>query len=551
MLLDKEVKLSTKYNYDLDYYENLGYDVSGSDFIVKVEHLLKKSFVKVNVRCEYCNTHEIIPYYNWNRSMNSAIKKYCCKSCKGSKIKESNLLKYGVTSVAKLESSKEKSKITNKRKRGVEFHTQSEEVKRKIKKSNLNKLRVENPMQSDVIKKKQKNTVFRNYGVENISKLEKIKNKKRKTMISNFGVDSPLRSDKIKEKVKITNLKKFGNEFFTKNENYRKENYIIANDNFYLNYIADGLSKFKCDSDLNHNFEISKDVYSKRKLYNIGLCTVCNPILSNRSVKEKELFNFISNLYNGEIVNNYRDGKMEIDIYLPKFNMGFEFNGLYWHSNIYKDSKFHLKKLSYFKEKEIRLINIWEDDWTFKRNIIESQIKNLFNLNKRIFARDCYIKEISTKVCKEFLNKNHIQGSVNSLVKIGLYKNDEMVCVMTFDHFEGRKKMKNNEWNLSRFCNSLNTNVIGGASKLLSYFVKNYDVKRVVSYADKDWSLGYLYNKLGFSLISESKPDYKYIIEGKRVNKSRFRKSRTNLSESKILIPKIWDCGKIKFEKLF
>ena len=100
-------------------------------------------------------------------------------------------------------------------------------------------------------------------------------------------------------------------------------------------------------------------------------------------------------------------------------------------------------------------------------------------------------------------------------------------------------------------------NVVGGASKLLSYFIKEYNSKRIVSYADKDWSVGSLYYTLGFENIGESTPDYKYIVGDKRVHKSKYRKSKlkTTLTEKqateKIGISRIYDCGKIKFELLF
>ena len=61
--------------------------------------------------------------------------------------------------------------------------------------------------------------------------------------------------------------------------------------------------------------------------------------------------------------------------------------------------------------------------------------------------------------------------------------------------------MKNNEWNLSRFCNKAGYNIIGGASKLLNNFIKNNEVYRIISYADKDWSIGSLYYTLGFENI--------------------------------------------------
>ena len=69
---------------------------------------------------------------------------------------------------------------------------------------------------------------------------------------------------------------------------------------------------------------------------------------------------------------------------------------------------------------------------------------------------------------------------------------------MTFNKSEGRKKMDEYGWNLSRFCNKINLNVIGGASKLLNFFIKVYNPNRIISYADKDWSLGMLYYKLNF-----------------------------------------------------
>lgn len=47
---------------------------------------------------------------------------------------------------------------------------------------------------------------------------------------------------------------------------------------------------------------------------------------------------------------------------------------------------------------------------------------------------------------------------------------------MTFDQFEGRK------FNLNRFCNILNTSIIGGTSKLLKYFIRNYTPSRIISY---------------------------------------------------------------------
>ena len=67
-------------------------------------------------------------------------------------------------------------------------------------------------------------------------------------------------------------------------------------------------------------------------------------------------------------------------------------------------------------------------------------------------------------------------------------------------HFVGNGKTK---YELIRFCNKINTNVIGGASKLFKYFIKNYNPNEIISYADKRWSNGMLYNILNFELYNE------------------------------------------------
>lgn len=497
MLLDSAVLVKRRYNYNLDHYLSLGYDINQDDFLVDIDHLLKNSFAMVNVSCDYCGSLDKIPYYKWNRSMESPIKKYCCKFCKSEKTKESNFLKYGFTSASMSDSSKQKSKKTNLEKYGVEFHTQSYSTKSKIKKTNLDKWGVENPMQVQEIKEKQIETVKFLYNVENISKLDEIKEKKRETTLLNFGVDSPLKSEEIRGKIKAKNKLKFGNEFITKSEIFRKDT-----------------------------------------------------ISENSSIKEKDLFRFVSDIYNGRILKNWRDGRMEIDVYLPELKIGFEFNGLYWHSDKYQDKDYHLNKLNYFREKDIRIFNIWEDNWDNNRDILKSQIKNILGLSDvKIFARKCEVREVrDIKLVRKFLNDNHIQGYVNSLIKLGLYYNNELVSIMNFDHFEGRKKMSEDEWNLNRFCNKINTNVVGGASKLFRYFAKKWNSNRIISYADRDWSVGDLYYKLDFKLVNTSKPDYKYIFKGKRINKSKFRNSKEGILESKLNLLKIWDCGKLKFE---
>jgi len=251
----------------------------------------------------------------------------------------------------------------------------------------------------------------------------------------------------------------------------------------------------------------------------------------------------------------------QLDIYIPSKKLAIEFNGLYWHNELHVDKNYHLNKTELCEKLGIQLIHIFEDEWLYKEDIVKSRLRNILGLTEnKIFGRKCIIKEITPKESKEFLNKNHIQGSVNSKIKLGLYYEGELVSLMSFNHI--RNNSNDNSYDLVRFCNKLNTNIIGGADKLLKYFINNYKPKQIISYADRRWSQGNLYEKLGFNFIHYSKPNYFYIIGKNRKHKSNFKYKLLvkqgfdkNKKEHQIMIDRgiyrIYDCGVKKYELLF
>ena len=506
-------------------------------------------------------------------SYKRGYREYCSKSCsnndpilKDKKLynyKKNNLEKYGVENTSILDTVKDK---ISKSKENLDY----ESINLKYKETCIEKYGVDNISKIESVKKKKVKTTFENYGVDNPFKSEIIKNKIKETSNKKYGFDSYTKTEDFIKIIKKTNLEKYGVDNFTKSEKYRElifEKYRsssiktnLNSDKNYFKYLGKGKHLIKCVEN-DHYYETNSHLYHSRLKLDNKQCTICYPVNKTSSFKEIEILDYIKGIYDGEIIQSYRDG-LEIDIYLPDLKIGFEFNGLYWHSELFKDKNYHLDKTKYFKEREIRIIHIWEDDWNLKKDIIKSQITNWLGLTKnKIYARKCIIKEvIDISEYREFLDENHIQGYTSASKKIGLYYDDELVSLMTFDHFEGRKSMLSDEWNLSRFCNKKNINVIGGASRLMKYFIKNYDVKRIISFSDVSWSIGDLYYKLGFYVKSTSYPNYSYLIDKKRSNKQKWKKSKLikmgydkNLSESKIMEDnfgayKIFDCGQIKFE---
>lgn len=256
-------------------------------------------------------------------------------------------------------------------------------------------------------------------------------------------------------------------------------------------------------------------------------CQKCGMLFSHNEI---EIGDYIASIIGeGNIIRNDRTvlGGNELDIYIPSKNIAFEFDGLYWHSEIKKpDKKYHLNKTDICLSKGIQLIHIFEDEWVNKKEICKSRILNLLGESNRIFARKCTIVEISKQDAKMFFNENHIQGNVNASIIYGLKYNDDIVAMMSFGGL--RKNMGQNNTNGSfemlRFCNKQGYNIIGGASKLFKHFIKNNNPNEIISYADRRWSNGNLYEKIGFSYSHKSEPSYFYVINGERKNRFGYRK---------------------------
>jgi hypothetical protein len=290
-------------------------------------------------------------------------------------------------------------------------------------------------------------------------------------------------------------------------------------------------------------------------------CPICG---NNVSLAEREISEYIRELgFNTVEKDRSTLADKEIDILVPDANIGIEYDGLYWHSDEFKDRNYHLNKTEQCMSVGIRLIHIFEDEWNDKKNIIKSIISNILGKTYiKIYARNCEVREVGQKEKKEFLNNNHIQGNINSKINFGLYFDNQLVSLMCFGKPRvnlGRRDSEDDEYELLRFCNKLYTTVVGGASKLFKHFVNAYSPTLITSYCDRRWSIGNMYETLGFTLSHKSQPNYYYIQGNNRKNRFKFRKSELikegfdpNKSESDIMkergIHRIYDCGTLVFK---
>jgi hypothetical protein len=244
----------------------------------------------------------------------------------------------------------------------------------------------------------------------------------------------------------------------------------------------------------------------------------------------------------------------EIDLYSEEHKFGIEFNGDYWHSEqkgVPKD--YHRKKSFLAEEKGIFIYHLFEYEWLNprKQEIIISQLNNLLGRNERkIYARQCELKEVSHNETKEFLEDNHLQGQDISKIRLGLYFGEELVSLMTFVKPRFDKKY---QWELSRFCNKKNTSVIGGASKLFKHFLREYDPESILSYSQIAKTRGTLYEKLGFKFDHISDLGYVWINKNHVLSRYQCQKHKLlkqgfeGSSEAEIMenrgYKRVFDCG--------
>lgn len=525
--------------------------------------ILPNSRILIKVECDECSLLKEITYKDYNSyGYKNGI--YLCRKCK---LKKSNLDKYGVENVFQRDDIKKKIKQTNIEKWGVDNVSKLDDVKMKKIETNNNKYGVDWPMQSFTIKQKSIATLLNKWSIDNISKLQIIKDKKEQNYLLKTGYRTPFNDPEIVEKISSTNEIKYGNKFSIISqdikEKIKKTNFEIygfenpSKNKSIANKIKKGVTEtlnkktfeniqnlLQIDSE-NRNFLIfcnscqrefliTWSLFYKRRETNTVICTNCNAIDKHQSGLEINLYNYIRDIYTGDIIRNHRlDGK-EVDIYLPEIKTAFEFNGVYWHSDLFKHRDYQKEKSVICQSNGINLFHIWEDDWLFKNEIVKSMIENKIGLTKRkIMARKCLVKNIEDKnLVYDFLQENHLQGKCQFSYALGLFQGSELVSVMTFIK-------RTNYLELNRYCSKINTIIVGGASKIFSEFQKRFKCD-VVTFSDNAYSTGSIYESLGFEKVSDLKPDYSYLVEGIRRHKFNFRGKENRH-------PKIWDAGKIKY----
>lgn len=266
----------------------------------------------------------------------------------------------------------------------------------------------------------------------------------------------------------------------------------------------------------------------------------CPKCYRDKSKIERELFDFIKEILTEDILieeNNRTilEGK-EIDVYIPSKKVGFEMNGLIWHSDKFNtEINYHLNKTLKCLEKGVHLIHIFEDEWLNKKEICKDLIKKTLGIIKNnINLELTEIKEINDdNIVFNFLEENDLKGYIKTDINIGLYLNNELIELVSF------KKIYNSDYEIVRHCYKLEKYKEEN-SRLIQYFIEKYNPDNIFAFVDISKEKDFKYKDLDFFFEKEIKPDYYFVNAKKRFNKE------DNIENEEVC--KIYDCGYFQYK---
>lgn len=557
---------------------------------------------KTTGKCKYCQDPTEF------RSIAAGYKVFCSHICSANdaevsknrleKTKAALLEKYGVENASQIKDVPKKVKNTKKVRYGDENYVN----RNKAIETSLQKYGFANYTQTKEYKERVKEISLSKYGVEHFTQSEEVKDKINKTNLEKYGVRWSLQNKSVREKGYETLIKNGGftlqrgsieerAAYLAHKEAYRKRVLEYAENGGFKNVkLLDAYSmKFICLVCNGEFFANSDSALTKGNAQKYPRCFKCFPVTRNKySLFHQEFVSFLVNscgLSVTDFIQNDRavlkDINKEIDVYIPGKNIGFELNGNFWHTEKHgrKERRYHINKTEICEKNNIHLIQIFEDEWENKRDLVCSKVMHYMGTQKQtrksIYARDCLVKEINSSLTGKFLDEYHIQGKeMSASIHLGAYSGTDLIAVMTFgkprlNMNRGGKNRSESSVELIRFATKTDVRIPGIASKAFSYFVKKLktDIDEIYSYADRRWTYSKrnVYLELGFKETNRSDPNYFYVSPKEsfllRKNRFSYRKSQiakkfpnsynstlTEVENMRALgYDRIWDCGTIRY----
>lgn len=254
------------------------------------------------------------------------------------------------------------------------------------------------------------------------------------------------------------------------------------------------------------------------------------------SVGEREIAAYIAGLgFTTQLNNRKVTPGCEIDVYVPSARVGVEFHGVYWHTHS-RVGMLHLKKWEAAQAAGVRLLQVFDDEWADKKEVVKARIAAVLGCAPKFDARKCVLEKIPAVEGAAFLAAVHLQGSGRAAHYYGLRMLGALVAVASFGRARSGAMTGTKEegaWEVVRYAST--GRVRGGFSKLLARFKQDALPRSIVSYCDLRYGDGGLYLATGFKLEAVTPPDYWWVQQGKHTRISRYKTQKHKLAAHPVL----------------
>jgi hypothetical protein len=281
----------------------------------------------------------------------------------------------------------------------------------------------------------------------------------------------------------------------------------------------------------------------------LGKGLTCGCSSDRVSSPQREIYEYVVGL-GVEAVLEGKIGSLSYDVVIPGM-LAVEMHGIRWHSMLSSKER-DLRKRDAAVRSGLRYLCIYEDEWRRKRGPMESILSRSLGRpapSKALRPVACDLTRPSTKAVRDLYDRHHYIGWCGSEVSYGLEHEGRLLACASFSR---PKRQSSHRWEIVRMASDPAFTVHGAWGKIFSHFVADTNPESVVSFSDNRLFTGSVYEKLGFVLDGEVRPDYYWVIGSRRVHKSSLRKTieerMTGRTEAEIRegqgYRKIWDCGK-------
>lgn len=255
-------------------------------------------------------------------------------------------------------------------------------------------------------------------------------------------------------------------------------------------------------------------------------CRHCSCLVSS---PHRAVVAMIEGLTTIEINNETVISPLELDVWLPDYQVAIEINGEYWHgvkagmtpTEATRQRYRHRYKADIANAVGIKLLQFWADEIHEKPNLIKSMILNSIGMTANtVYARKCQVGQPTAAEAASFFHVNHLQGHRDAKIYYGLFYEQKLMCALSLNRHPVY------EWEVIRYGVAAGVSVPGGFSRLLKMFEREHHPSQIMTFADKRISTGDLYLKNGFELIEDTTPNYFYWNRNEKLSRQQCQKSK-------------------------